>query len=65
MSHSKEKARECGWITVAEMRRYMGVGRTKAYELVHNGEVRSYRIGKKILVIRQSVDRFIRVNGSF
>lgn len=65
MSHSKEKARECDWITVAEMRRYMGVGRTKAYELVHNGEVRSYRIGKKILVSRQSVDRFIRVNGSF
>lgn len=65
MDHSTEKARECDWITVAEMRRYMGVGRTKAYELVHSGEVKSYRIGKKILVSRQSVDRFIRANGSF
>lgn len=65
MEHGMEKNRECDWITVAEMRRYMGVGRTKAYELVHKGEIRSYRIGKKILVSRQSVDRFIRANGSF
>lgn len=52
------------WLTVREMRDYMRVGRTKAYELVRDGDVRTYRLGRKILVSRSSIDGYIRVNGS-
>lgn len=52
------------WMTVAEMREYMHAGRTKAYELVKAGEVRSYRLGRKILVSRPSLDRYIKANGT-
>ena len=52
------------WLTVSEMQEYMRVGRTKAYELIKNGEVGTYRLGRKILVSRSSIDGFIRVNGS-
>lgn len=42
------------WMTVAEMQEYMHAGRTKAYELVRMGEVRLYRLGRRILVSRPS-----------
>lgn len=51
------------WMTVAEMREYMHAGRTKAYELIKAGEVRSYRLGRRILVSRPSLDRYIKANG--
>lgn len=40
------------WMTVAEMQEYMHAGRTKAYELVRAGEVRT------------SLDRYIKANGT-
>ena len=52
------------WLTVAQMQEYMNAGRSKAYELVNAGEVRSYRLGGKILVDRESLDRYIQANGS-
>ena len=52
------------WMTVAEMQEYMCDGRTKAYELIKAGEVRSYRLGKRILVNRLSLDRYIKANGA-
>lgn len=61
----RESVRESDeWLTVSEMQEYMRVGRTKAYELIKNGEVGTYRLGRKILVSRSSIDGFIRVNGS-
>lgn len=44
-------------MTVSEMQEYMHAGRTKAYELIKVGEVRSYRLGRRILVNRPSLDR--------
>jgi excisionase family DNA binding protein len=64
-SHGRENAGNDGeWLTVREMREYMRVGKTKAYELIKNGEVGTYRLGRKILVSRSSIDGYIRVNGS-
>lgn len=51
-------------MTVAEMQEYMHAGRTKAYELIKAGEVRSYRLGRRILVNRLSLDRYIKANGA-
>lgn len=46
------------------MQEYMHAGRTKAYELIKAGEVRSYRLGRRILVSRLSLDRYIKANGA-
>lgn len=47
------------WMTVIEMQEYMGASRSKAYDLIWTGEVDSYRLGRKLLVSRASVDACI------
>lgn len=47
-----------GW-TVIEMQEYMGASRSKAYDLIWPGEIDSYRLGRKLLVSRASVDAYI------
>ena len=38
---------------------YMGVSRSKAHDLVWSGEIDLYRLGRKLLVSRASVDAYI------
>ena len=47
------------WMTVIEMREYMGASRSKACDLIWSGEIDSYRLGRKLLVSRASVDAYI------
>lgn len=47
------------WMTVIEMQEYMRASRNKAYDLVWSGETDSYRLGRKLLVSRASVDAYI------
>lgn len=48
------------WMTVIEMQEYMGgASRNKAYDLIWPGEIDSYRLGRKLLVSRASVDAYI------
>ena len=47
------------WMTGTEMQEYMGASRSKAYDLVWSGEIASYRLGRKLLVSRASVDAYI------
>ena len=47
------------WMTVIEVREYMGTSRSKAYDLFWSGEIDSYRLGRKLLVSRTSVDAYI------
>ena len=47
------------WMTVLEMQEYMGASRSKAYDLIWSGEIDSYRLGRKLLVSRASVDAYI------
>jgi|GEM_PF-1733397 len=37
----------------------LGVGRNKAYELVNGGEIRSLRIGRRIVVPVSAVEEFL------
>lgn len=37
-----------------------GLGRTRAYELLNSGAVRSIKIGRKRLVLRESVEALLR-----
>lgn len=47
------------WMPVIEMQEYMGASRSKAYDLIWSGEVDSYRLCRKLLVSRASVDAYI------
>ena len=47
------------WMTVIEMQEYMRASRNKAYDLIWSGEIDSYRLGRKHLVSRASVDAYI------
>lgn len=47
------------WMTVVEMQEYMKATRNKAYDLIWSGEIDSYRLGRKLLVSRASVDAYI------
>ena len=51
------------WMTVAEMQEYMRASRNKAYDLIWSGEIESYRLGRKLLVSRASVDAHIESRG--
>ena len=47
-------------MTVIEMQEYMGASRSKAYDLIWSGEIDSYRLDRKLLVSRESVDAYIK-----
>ena len=53
------------WMTVIEMREYMRASRNKAYDLIWSGEIDSYRLGRKLLVSRASVDAYIESSLAF
>ena len=65
MAHTAECAAPEGsqdrdeWMTVIEMQEYMRASRNKAYDLIWSGEIDSYRLGRKLLVSRASVDTYI------
>ena len=46
-------------MTVIEMQEYLRASRSKAYALIWSGEIDSYRLGRKLLVSRASVDAYI------
>lgn len=55
----EEKRGRDEWITVIEMQEYMGASRSKACDLIWSGEIDSYRLGRKLLMSRASVDAHI------
>ena len=56
---SKDDQNRDEWLTVIEMQEYMRASRNKAYDLIWSGEIDSYRLGRKLLVSRASVDAYI------
>jgi excisionase family DNA binding protein len=54
----REDAREC--VSIVEAARLLGIGRTRAYDLVNSGDLRSIKIGERRLVIRSSITAFVR-----
>ena len=49
-------------LTVYEASEYTGIGRTNLRQLIAWGKISSIRIGRKILIRRESLDEFIRLN---
>ena len=46
-------------MTAIEMQEYVRASRNKAYDLIWSGEIDSYRLGRKLLVSRTSMDAYI------
>ena len=49
-------------INVAGLRAYLGIGRATAYELVNSDGFPSFRIGKKILINVDLLEKWIEQN---
>ena len=52
-------------LTVPEAARMIGISNPKMYELVRAGQVRSIRVGKKILISRKSLSDWLMKGDSY
>ena len=55
-------AGDCGrtlLLTVEEAASLLRLGRTSTYELVMRGQIQSVRIGRRRLVVREGLDRYV------
>lgn len=47
-------------LTVEEVAAQLRLGRTRTYQLVMSGQIRSVNIGRRRLVLRESLEEFVR-----
>jgi excisionase family DNA binding protein len=47
------------WFSTEELRRWLGLGKTKFQELLQTGEIPSYRIGRVRRIRRADVEYFL------
>ncbi len=57
-----EARAEKEWFTTDELICWLGLGRTKTYELLRSGEIPSYRIGRIRRIRRQDVEAWLERN---
>ena len=50
------------WFTADELVRWLGLGRTKTYEMLRSGELPSYKIGRVRRIRRQDVEAWLERN---
>ncbi len=50
------------WFTTDELVRWLGLGRTKTYEMLQRGEIPSYKIGRVRRIRRQEVEAWLESN---
>jgi excisionase family DNA binding protein len=51
--------RSLTWITVDEMRRYLSISRTKAYEIATSGCVETVKIGRCLRINARSLNHWL------
>ena len=47
------------WLTLRQVQEILGIGSTKAYQLVASGAVPSVKIGRAIRINRQDLERWL------
>ena len=52
--------RETEWLSLKDVQRLLGIGKTKTYELVSTGELPAIRVGRCIRVNRTELDEWLR-----
>ncbi len=57
---SKTVERE--WLTVSEVQKLLGIGSTKAYELISTGELPAIRVGRALRIRRSEIDAWAERN---
>jgi excisionase family DNA binding protein len=45
-------------LILKEACRYGGFQKTKAYQLIHEGRIDAYRMGRKLMIDRKSIDAY-------
>jgi len=50
------------WFTTDELIRWLGIGRTKTYELLRTGKIPSYKIGRVRRIRRRDVEAWLERN---
>lgn len=50
------------WFTTDELVHWLGLGRTKTYEMLRSGEIPSYKIGRVRRIRRQDVEAWLERN---
>ncbi len=48
------------WLSVTEVQKVLGIGRTKAYRMVTSGEIPAVRIGRLVRVNRAELDAWAK-----
>ena len=49
-----------GLLSVADLARILGCGRTKAWEIVHSNEIQTVRLGRLVRLERDAIEEFIQ-----
>lgn len=49
-------------LSPTELQAWLGVGRTKVYELLQTGEIRSYRVGRLVRVRPSDVEAYLALH---
>ena len=47
-------------MTVEEAASYCGIGKTKLYSLVRDGQLSGRKLGRKTLILTESIDSYVR-----
>jgi excisionase family DNA binding protein len=53
------KAEQKEWFDTDELVRWLGLGRTKTYEMLRSGEIPSYKIGRIRRIRRQDIEAWL------
>ena len=56
------RAEQKEWFTTDELVHWLGLGRTKTYEMLRSGEIPSYKIGRLRRIRRQDVEAWLERN---
>ena len=49
-------------MSVGEFSKLIGISRSSVYDLVALGVIKGVRVGRRVLVLRSEVDRFLRAS---
>jgi len=55
-------ALEEAWLSYPEAQKYVGLGRTKLWEIVSAGEVEAAKIGRAVRISKRGLDEYMRRN---
>jgi excisionase family DNA binding protein len=58
--HMTTVVAEAAWFSYSEAQRYSGLGRTKLWKLISDGEVEAAKVGKAVRINRTSLDEYMR-----